>query len=76
MRFHNTGGIPYRRAEAHLVYRTRGTDDTKVTFAWTDGTGPHRQSHVFGAGKPAVWAIKTGRNVRTHWVEFEPVAGK
>ena len=76
VRFHNTGGRPYLRAEAHLVYRTRGTDDTKVTFDWTDDAGPHRQAHVFGTGKPAGWAIQTGRNVRTRWVEFEPVPGR
>src|SRR5262249_37052467 len=53
VRFRNTGGKPYLRAEAHLVYRTRGRDATKVTFDWTDDAGPHREAHVFGAGREA-----------------------
>jgi hypothetical protein len=76
VRFHNTGGKPYLRAEANLVYRTRGQDKTKVTFDWSDDGGTHRAAHVFDAGRPAAWAIQTGRNVRTRWVEFEPAVGK
>ena len=75
VRFRNTGGKPCRRAEAHLVYRAKGDDATKVTFDWTDDAGPHRASHVFGAGRPGDWAVPTGRDVRTRWVEFEPVPG-
>jgi hypothetical protein len=73
VRFRNTGGKAYRRAEVHLVYRTKGKDATKVTFDWTDDAGAHRQGHVFDAGRPAAWDLKTGRNVQTRWVEFEPV---
>ena len=76
VRFHNTDGKPCLRAEVHLVYQTRSKDRTKVTFYWTDDGGACRESHVFDAGKPAEWAIKTGRNVQTRWVEFEPVAVK
>jgi hypothetical protein len=76
VRFRNSGGQPCLRAEAHLVYQTKGKDPTKVTFAWTEDTGQHRESHTFDAGKPAAWEIQTGRNVQTRWVEFEPVAGR
>ena len=41
-------------------------------FDWADDAGPHRESHVFGAGGD--WTVPTGRNVQTRWVEFEPVA--
>ena len=75
VRFRNTGGVPCRRAEVHLVYRAKGGDATKVTFDWADDAGPHRESHVFAAGRPDDWAVPTGRNVQTRWVEFEPVAG-
>ena len=71
VRFRNTGRKSYHRAEVHLVYRT-GKDATQVTFAWTDHAGPHQASQVLSAGKPAEWEIKTGRNVQTRWVEFEP----
>ena len=75
VRFQNTGGKPCLRAEMHLVYRTKGADAAKVTFDWTDDTGGHREAHVFDASRPGDWAIKSGRNVKTRWVEFEPVAG-
>jgi cephalosporin-C deacetylase-like acetyl esterase len=74
VRFRNSGGKPYVRAEASLVYRTKGRDATKVTFDWTDDAGTHRQGHVFAAGQPAEWKINTGQKVQTRWVEFEPTA--
>jgi hypothetical protein len=75
VRFRNDGGRPYLRCETHLVYRTPGSDATKVTFAWEDDRGPHRAAHVFAAApgqSPAPWNVPTGRNVVTRWVEFEP----
>jgi hypothetical protein len=75
VRFHNTGGKRYLRADVSLVYRTKGKDATKVTFDWTDDAGPHREAHVFGA-QAAAWPIQSGKNVRTRWVEFEPLASK
>jgi hypothetical protein len=74
VRFRNTGGKQCLRAEVHLVYRTKGSDGTKVTFDWTDDAGAHRESHVFDAGKPGQCDIKTGKQVRTRWVEFEAIA--
>lgn len=72
VRFRNDGGKNYSRAEAHLVYRTKGSDTTKVTFAWTDDKGPQKASHAFGA-KETTWKVDTGKNVQTKWVEFEAV---
>ena len=74
VRFRNDGGKRYRRAEIHLEYETQRKDSTKVTFNWTDDKGDHEESHLFRHGKPAPWNLKTGRNVRTRWVEFAPVA--
>ena len=71
IRFRNTGGKRFLRAEAHLVQATGKADPLKVTYSWTDAVGEHQQSHVFdGRGD---WRIPTGRNVRTRWVEFEPL---
>jgi hypothetical protein len=70
VRFKNNGGKAFSRPEAHLVYKT-GEDRTKVTIAWTDAAGPHTESHVFAGTEP--WALPTGRNVQTKWVEFEAV---
>src|SRR5262249_10611568 len=49
VRFRNTGGKAYLRAEAHLVYQTAGKDSTRVTFDWTEDGGPRREAHVFAA---------------------------
>ena len=78
VRWSNTGRRHYLRAEAHLIYGTAARDATKVTFDWDDDTGPHRAGHVFprGGGAPAPWKLGTGKNVRTRWVEFEPVRGQ
>jgi hypothetical protein len=71
VRFRNDGGKAYARCELHLVYRTPRADTTKVTFAWSDDRGEQQAAHVFSGGKNAPWAIPTGTNVRTRWVEFE-----
>jgi hypothetical protein len=75
VRFKNDGGKNYLRAEVHLLYKAAGQDATKVTFGWKDDAGEHRESHMFGAGKPAPWELKTGKNVQTRWVEYEAPGG-
>jgi hypothetical protein len=71
IRFRNDGGKRYLRAEAHLVQATGQPDPLKVTYAWTDSSGPRTGTHVFrGRGD---WRLRTGLQVRTRWVEFEPV---
>jgi hypothetical protein len=75
VRFYNDGGKSYLRAEVHLVYATAGRHQTKVTFAWDDDRGARQATHSFVAGaRQAGWQVATGRDVRTRWVEFEPVA--
>jgi hypothetical protein len=73
VRFRNDGGKNYLRAEAHVAYRVAQPDATRVTFAWADDRGPQRSAHVFAAASNMLWTVPTGRNVRTDWVEFEPV---
>jgi len=72
VRFRNNGGKSYARGEVHLVYRAAGADSTKVTFNWKDNLGTHTNSHTVGV-KPDTWTVPTDKNVRTNWVEFEPV---
>jgi hypothetical protein len=74
VRFRNNGGKSYARCEVHLVYRTAGSDATKVTFAWKDSDGAHRKSHSFpsGANEPTAWKVATGKKVQTQWVEMTP----
>jgi hypothetical protein len=74
VRFRNDGGKSYARAEAHLVYRPRVQDAMRVTFAWSEEGGPQQASRVFDApGNSTSWMVPTGKNVKTRWVEFEPV---
>src|SRR5207244_766828 len=73
VRFRNSGGKRYLRAELSLIYQTKGKDATKVTFDWADDAGSHREAHVFDSERAAQWQFQTGRNVLTRWVEFEPV---
>ncbi|MBT3635981.1 MAG: hypothetical protein HN531_03510, partial [Opitutae bacterium] len=71
VRFRNDGGKRYLRAEAHLIQATGQPDPVKVTYAWTDASGTRQGSHVFkGKGD---WRLATGKQVRTRWVQFEPV---
>jgi len=75
VRFSNTGGIPYQRAEAHLVYAVDNTSPVKVTFAWREGKdGPLRTAaHTYRAApgkEDASWRIRAGKDARTVWVEY------
>jgi hypothetical protein len=75
VRFRNSGGRNYLRAEAHLVYRTRGPDATRVTYFWTDSRGEHIESRHISAGrKTDKWTLRTASKVRNRWVEIEDVA--
>lgn len=76
VRFHNTGGKNYARAEVHVAYAVPGKDATRVTFSWSDDKGPQRASHTFaGYDKEPTWTVPTGQGTKTHWVEMEAVAG-
>jgi hypothetical protein len=75
VRFRNSGGRNYLRAEAHLVYRARGADAVNVTYFWTDSRGEHIESRRIGAGRQTdKWTLRTASNVRNRWVEIEDVA--
>ncbi|MDX1946772.1 MAG: hypothetical protein SFU86_15330 [Pirellulaceae bacterium] len=77
VRYRNSGGRNYLRAEAHLGYVLPAQDRTRVTFAWTDDTGPHQADHEFSAeDRNPLWHLPTGRNVSTDWVEFQPIPAR
>jgi hypothetical protein len=72
VRFRNTGGKNYRRAEAHLVYEVHRPGETEVTFAWREGEALKTASHLFAnTNEDASWSIPTGKNVETAWVEYK-----
>jgi len=67
VRFHNTGGKRYLRAEGHLLYPVSSTT-SKVTFAWTDSAGEHQETKIVDHGQS--WQVPTQARVKTHWVEI------
>lgn len=67
VRFHNTGGKRYLRAEGHLLYPVSSTA-SKVTFAWADSNGEHQQSKLLDHRE--TWNLPTQANAKTHWVEI------
>jgi hypothetical protein len=73
VRFSNSAGHVYARAEAHLVYRAPGADAVKVTYAWSDAAGKREESHLFPAADvdSRPWQIPTGANTQTRWVELQ-----
>jgi hypothetical protein len=71
VRFKNDAGKKYLRAEAHLVYRTPASDETKTTFAWQDDRGAHEESHTFGSD--GTWNLATGAGLKMRWVELADV---
>jgi len=76
VRFHNTGGKTYGRAELHLVYKVPTRDDTQITFGWTDATGTHESSHTFEVMNAKDWTLSTGQNVTTRWIEMRPIPAR
>jgi hypothetical protein len=75
VRFTNTGKKAYARAELHLTCRVPRRDATQVTYAWTDAAGPHEHSQTIAgdAPSPQSFDIPTGNNVRTRWVQIQPL---
>ena len=72
VRFSNTAGRPYMRAEAHLVYTVPATSPLKVTYAWKDAQGAAKdQSQAVRRGAVRkTWTIDAGPDPETLWVEY------
>ena len=51
VRFKNSGGKQYARAEVHIAYRLPKQDATKVTFTWSDAKGEQKAEHTFTGAK-------------------------
>ncbi len=72
VRFRNTGGKPYRRVEAHLLYQVANPTAAKVTFGWSEDGGKVRESTqlVKSSHEEQTWSIDTSGEVKTQWVEI------
>lgn len=73
VRFRNTGGKRYARAEVHAVYQTPPADPLRIAFGWADGNGTPRQWEAVLRGQEATWTVPTTTGTRTRWVELAPV---
>lgn len=75
VRFTNTGGRAFLRAEAHLVYRVKTTSPLTVTFAWMEEDTEKTATKVYPADTPtdqavSDWTFQAGSDPRTLWVEY------
>ena len=74
VRFRNTGGKPYRTAEAHLCYEVPTTAPVEVTFAWEGADNAvQRASRAFAARpgmEDATWSFDAGKVLKTRSVSF------
>jgi hypothetical protein len=73
VRFTNTGGRSFLRAEAHLVYEAGCASPLAVKFAWKNGNETRTASHEYktGAGQAdSSWFFDAGANPVTLWVEY------
>jgi len=60
------------RVEVYATYQLPSTNDTLVTFNWTDASGTQTASRTFsGTGGAQTWNLPTGNNTYTNWVKFE-----
>lgn len=74
VRFRNSGGKAYLRTELHLGYQVPTPDNLAVTYCWSDDAGARRiAEHRCDSSATTAWTLPTGRDVRTHWVEFTTV---
>jgi hypothetical protein len=78
VRFTNTGGKPFHKAEAYLTYRVPQTLPTRVTFSWKDPSGQSQTaSHSYAPrqspAEDATWHFDAGDKPQTEWVEIAPM---
>ena len=74
VRYSNTGGRNFLRAEADLVYKVENSSPLKVTYAWKDGEEVQQATRTFNL-KPgeadATWSFDAkGASPVTQWVEY------
>jgi len=73
VRFSNTGGRKFMRAEAHLEYKVGNSSPLAVTFSWKDGGQVRSAKHTYNpapARPDRSWTFDAGANPDTLWVEY------
>jgi len=74
LRFTNTGGRNFMRAQAELAYTVQNTSPLKVTYAWKEAGAVKTATHTYAPsapGKPdATWTFTAGARPETFYVEY------
>lgn len=73
VRFRNTAGKSYERAEMHLAYRPTKRDRTRVTFCWEENGTQRQHSVIMQDGESETFP--TGATPKTRWTQFDVVPG-
>ena len=78
VRISNNKGKGYLMGQFSLVYETKNTAQTKVTYCWDEAGKEKTEFHVYPASAKmdTSWKIKTGVDPKLKWVEMEPVTAK
>jgi hypothetical protein len=75
VRFSNSGGKSYLRAEAHLVYDVPNPAPVDVTFGWKENGGEVKTaSHTYSSNageEDTSWTLPTGNGTESVWVEYK-----
>ncbi len=74
IRFTNTGGRNFMRAQAELAYTVQNTSPLKVTYAWKEAGAVKTATHTYATSAPgkadATWTFTAGANPETFYVEY------
>ncbi|MCX8038135.1 MAG: hypothetical protein N3D11_13985 [Candidatus Sumerlaeia bacterium] len=73
VRFSNTGGRKFLRAEAHLVYEVGCASPLTAKFVWKSGGEIKSATHVYStapAQSDNSWSFDAGTNPDLLWVEY------
>jgi len=75
IRISNNLGKTYQMGQFSVVYQTKNSAKTKVTYCWEEGGQEKRDEHVYpaGAAMDSSWKIPTGKEPALKWVETTPV---
>ena len=74
LRFTNTGGRNFMRAQAELAYTVENTSPLKATYAWKEAGAVKSATHTYAAPAPgkadATWTFTAGAKPESFYVEY------
>jgi hypothetical protein len=74
VRFSNTGGRNFMRAQAELAYAVENSSPLKVTYAWKEGGVVRTATHTYAKSEPGKadtsWSFAAGDKPMSFYVEY------